>query len=111
LESVKRLKEIESLEDNWNGNGAKPFSMRLITKTQYILENIAVEPEVFPTACSTIQLEFDKTDGSHMEIEISEGREADLFSISADNEEKSESILCEVNEINKVVKEFWQTGQ
>ncbi len=106
-DSIKKLTEIEELEDNWNGNGAASFPKELTMKVRYILEHIAVEPEVFPTACNTIQLEFDRADGAHMEIEISESMDADLFSVSADNKETCESIACEVSEINKVVKEFY----
>jgi len=106
-ESVKKLKEIGELEDNWNGNGATSFSPELLTKVQYILSHIAAEPEVFPTACNSIQLEFERTDGSHMEIEISESGNADIFSVSAEKEETNESIPCDINEINKAVKEFY----
>ena len=106
-ESIKKLKEIAALEDNWNGNGATAFSSGLITKVQYILSHITVEPEVFPTACNTIQLEFDRIDGAHMEIEISEARDADLFSVSVENEEKNVSITCNIDEINKAVEEFY----
>ena len=72
MENLKKLEAIALLKDNWNANGAKAFADSLITKVRNLVMLLDVQPEVFPTACGALQLEYDKEDGSHLEIEFNE---------------------------------------
>lgn len=105
--NIKKLEEIASLQDNWNGNGAKSFSNQLISQVKSLIILLEIQPEVFPTACETIQLEYDKEDGAHLEIEIKEDKSAEVFWIKHTGEEELRNIQANIEMIDKVVKEFY----
>ena len=105
--NLKKLEEIASLQDNWNGNGAKSFSNQLISQVKNLIILLEIQPEVFPTACETIQLEYDKEDGAHLEIEIKEDKSAEVFWIKHTGEEELRNIQANIEMIDKVVKEFY----
>lgn len=107
MDNLKKLESIAELENGWNGNGAKAFSYGLISKVRNMLMFLNVQPEVFPTACNSLQLEYDKSDGSHMEIELTEDEEAEVFQIDSVGCEKIISIQANAETINKVVGEFY----
>ena len=58
-EALEAIEVIRGLEDNWNNNGAKPFSEKLINKAINLVNELTPTPEVFPTACNSIQLEWE----------------------------------------------------
>lgn len=106
--NLKKLEQIASLADNWNGNSAKVFSNRLIAKVRNLVIFLDVQPEIFPTACDTLQLEYDKEDGSHLEIEIGEDEFAEVFCVRHTGEEELENIKATIEMINKVVRKFYE---
>lgn len=107
FENLKKIDAIALLEDNWNDNGAKAFCADLITKVKNIITFLDIQPEVFPTACNSLQLEYDKADGSHMEIELMEGKEAEVFRINENGCESIVNISADIESINKVVNDFY----
>lgn len=107
LENLKKLETIAHLKDNWNANGAKAFADSLITKVRNLVMFLDVQPEIFPTACESLQLEYDKSDGSHLEIEFSESENAEVFSVDDKGCESIRSICSSVDAINKVVNDFY----
>lgn len=107
LQNIKKLETIAMLQDNWNANGAKAFSANLISKVRNIIVFLEIQPEVFPTACESLQLEYDKQDGSHMEIELTEGENAEIFVIDSMGCESIRNIQASVEVINKVVSDFY----
>lgn len=107
LENLKKIETISLLQDDWNGNGAKSFSAGLISKVRNMIMRLPIQPEVFPTACESVQLEYDKADGSHMEIEITEGEDAEVFLIDGMGCENLINIKASIEAINKVVEEFY----
>lgn len=74
IEANSRLNEIETLHDDWNNNGANAFSKSLIQKCREILSQLVAEPFVCPTACGSIQFEYEKENGDYLEFEIYENR-------------------------------------
>jgi hypothetical protein len=107
LENLNKIETIAALNDNWNANGAKAFSSSLITKVRNIIIFLEIQPEVFPTACESLQLEYDKQDGSHMEVELTEGDEAEVFWIDNKGHEEFKRIQANVDAINEVVNNFY----
>lgn len=105
--NLKKIEEIASFQDDWNGNGAKAFSAQLITQVRNLIILLEIQPEIFPTACETIQLEYDKEDGAHLEIEIKEDKSAEVFWVNHTGEEELKKIQANVEVIDKVVKEFY----
>lgn len=68
------LDDIQRLKYNWNDNGAQAFSFRLVEKCRQILNQLVAEPFICPTACGSIQFEYEKEDGDYLEFEIYEDR-------------------------------------
>lgn len=106
IERIKKLKRIAALPDNWNGNGAKAFSKSLIDKVDNLVLNLLITPEVFPTAENSIQLEYDKADKSHLEIEIFEDR-AEIYEVDSAGNESYEKVAPDLRSIDKVVAAFY----
>lgn len=107
LGNLKKLETIALLQDNWNANGAKAFSTGLISKVRNIIVFLKIQPEVFPTACESLQLEYDKQDGSHMEIELTENEDAEVFVVDNTGGESIINIQASIEAINKVVSDFY----
>lgn len=106
--NLEKLKQISSLPYNWNENGANAFSTQLISKIKNLIISLTNQPEIFPTACDTIQLEYDKDDGAHLEIEIGENDLAEVYLIKSNGEDEFKSISSDIDAINKVVEMFYE---
>lgn len=66
---LDKLKEISEYKENWNGYGAEPIRKNLIDACKFIVNQVAVYPEIFPTANKSIQLEY-HSGKEYIEIEI-----------------------------------------
>lgn len=106
-ENLRKINSIAALGDDWNGNGAKAFDFELIERVRQIITCLDIQPELFPTACESIQLEYDKTDGSYMEIEIGKSKFVEVFVVDCTGKEIFSSVSANVDSLNKVVNEFY----
>ncbi len=106
-DNLKKLDEISTLKDNWNGNGAVPIPPALIKKTRALVKALSFQPEIFPTALETIQLEFDNPKHDHMEIEIGLSDKAEVFIAPYDDTEYFETIRSTPASINEKVISFY----
>lgn len=70
LENLKILDGFKTLQKGWNDNNAEPFDLQLIQKVKSIISIISPQPDVFPTACNSIQLEYEMENGNYLEFEI-----------------------------------------
>lgn len=100
-----RISEISELEDNWNGNGAVPFSAELIEKAKAIVYGLVHQPSIFPTACKSIQLEFNNSLGDYLELELFEDGRNREFLYHPDGS-YTEKLVSE-DDIFTVVEEFY----
>lgn len=107
VKNLKKLDQIALLEDGWNGSNAKAFEKQLISKARGIITALELQPEIFPTACGSVQIEYEKEDGSYLEIEINSDDIWEVFEINKDGEEKYFSIVADIEAINKVVNSFY----
>ena len=105
--NLAKLKVIGELQNNWNGNGAGSFSSALIEKVRDLLEHLTIQPQIFPTALSSVQLEYDNSKRDHLEIEISEDDIAEVFYVTYDGHESFESISATYKSINERVGAFY----
>lgn len=104
-ENIQRIEQIKTLTENWNGYGANSFSTQLLERVKSIIMNLSIQPDIFPTAQNSIQLEYEKDDGEYLEFEIFENGDIRQFSISSDGAIFSkDDVLLE--EIDGVVKYF-----
>ncbi|MBR3279121.1 MAG: hypothetical protein IKG01_09545 [Lachnospiraceae bacterium] len=106
-DNLNKLEEIGNLKDNWNGNGAAAIPPSLIKKARALIKNLTVQPEIFPTALQTIQLEFDNPRHDHMEIELALSENAEVFVAPYDDTEYFETIRSTPAAINERVSAFY----
>ena len=107
--NLKKLKEISDLKDNWNDNNAKKFSPELISIFKKILENIVEQPEIFPTANNSIQMEYELIDNSYLEFEIFEDKIICLEVPQRNYSKYKEQIIPnDIKIINNIVNNFFE---
>ena len=107
IHNKQKLASIRSMKKNWNGNGAPAFSKKLIDKVENLLNKLVIQPEIFPTALGTIQLEYDNSRRDHMEIEIGVSEVAEVFIVKFNGEELTENINVTAEIINERVQSFY----
>ncbi len=107
ITNLKRLQEIANLKNNWNNNGASAFNTKLIDKVRALTISLTYQPEIFPTANDSIQLEWDKCNGEYLEIEVSTSA-IDVFRIDTFGHEVT-STINDIKECNSIVKEFFES--
>ncbi|MBO7356868.1 MAG: type II toxin-antitoxin system Phd/YefM family antitoxin [Lachnospiraceae bacterium] len=105
--NLKKIEAIAGLKKDWNGNGAPSFSKKMIRKVTDIVNTLIIQPEVFPTAMGTIQLEFDNSRRDHMEIEITPGDTAEIFTVTYDGRELFDSIPADTEDLNRRISSFY----
>ena len=105
--NLEKLNTIRSFRDNWNGNGAPSFPTELINKVENLILSLSIQPEIFPTALCTIQLEYDNSRRDHMEIEIGLDENAEVFTVLFNGEEKSDLIPATAETINELAESFY----
>ena len=107
--NLKKLKGISDLKDNWNDNNAKKFSPELISIVKNILENIVEQPEIFPTANNSIQMEYELIDNSYLEFEIFEDKIICLEVPQRNYSKYKEQIISnDIKIINNIVNNFFE---
>lgn len=108
--NLERLDRFAAFEDNWNGNDASKFSKDLIEKVKYIIENISVQPSVFPVARDSIQFEYTKDNGDYLEFELYDDGRLTKFIMRSDDTTDFGSngidMPNDMDSINDVVNEF-----
>ncbi|MDF1495230.1 hypothetical protein [Caproiciproducens sp. CPB-2] len=105
-ENLKRLDAFSKFETNWNGHGAAPIPMNVIAKMKGLVLTLAHQPDIFPTACDSIQFEYEKDDGSYLEFELFEDK-LQVFSMDSKGTENTSYVNFDAQEINKVVNNFY----
>lgn len=105
--NLRKIEAIAGLKKDWNGNGAPSFSKKMIRKVTDIVNGLIIQPEVFPTAMGTIQLEFDNSRRDHMEIEITPDGAAEIFTVTYDGRELFDSIPADTDSLNRRISSFY----
>lgn len=67
---------------------------------------IEFQPEIFPTACSAVQLEWENKKNEYLEMEILEDS-VNIFQIDSDGNEKQKIIDLNGEVIKKIVRDFY----
>ena len=106
-DNLDRLDRFANFQYNWNGYGAEPIPNQLIVRTKNLLQNLKEQPDVFPTANKSIQIEYEKTNGEYLEFEIFGDNHVHMFRVYADGTECDETFNFDLSQINKNVGEFY----
>ncbi len=106
ITNLKRLSEIEKLPDNWNNNGAERIPTSIIKTVRKLLMSLTYQPEVFPTACDAVQLEWENKRDEYLEMEVLEDS-VNVFQIDSDGEERQWTISIDEKKIKETVEDFY----
>lgn len=106
IRNLAKLRRISMLEYNWNGYGSEPFSTELISQAKNLLREIHIQPEIFPTATGTIQLEYEKDNGDYLEFQFNGSGQCEAFKL-VNGVEEYLSVLEFPEAINELVEDFY----
>ncbi len=98
-ENRNQLDLISKLDNNWDKYGAEKFNEKILEKAYRIIRNVDIQPELFASSRSTIQLEYDNND-DYLEFEIFKDeivmyREKGLSSTEEEIEEENISDIVD----------------
>lgn len=105
--NLRKLDRISEFQNGWNGYDAKKFSGRLINNAKNTVFSLIYQPELFPTAKNTIQLEYDGPNDTYLEFEIDETDNIGVFSIDKNGNEKYQIVKRNAETLNQMVKELY----
>lgn len=81
----------------------------MISIVKNILENIVEQPEIFPTANNSIQMEYELIDNSYLEFEIFEDKIICLEVPQRNYSKYKEQIIPnDIKIINNIVNNFFE---
>lgn len=69
-DNLKTLSGIQHMCDNWNDYGASAFSKTIIDRAKCIINNLSIQPLIYPTANESVQFEFKNKNNDYLEFEI-----------------------------------------
>lgn len=102
-DSLARLDEISNLKYNWNGNRAGKFTEQLIEFIREIVKGLDIQPDIFPTGNSSIQMEYTNKNGDYLEFEIFETKKIHKYTRIG---ELDNTEYVDVSDINNIVNSF-----
>lgn len=109
--NLLKLMDFASLTNNWNGYGAKPIPEEVILHTGEILRELNHQPEVFPCATGTIQLEYELDNLDYLQMKITQNGEIKLFGMDECGHISKAQYKAFIAEIfNDIIDEFWEHG-
>lgn len=103
LNNIDKVNSFQHLNLGWNGYEADPIDKSIIDDVKSQLYLLSIQPDVFPTARNSVQLEFHHDNGNYLEFEIFRDKVVKLC--ETNNKEIEQEIKLE--EINKMVDEFY----
>lgn len=106
--NLLKLNEIKSLKRNWNGNNAKPIPRKIINKTKFLLINLDRQPQIFPTANDSIQIEYDGENKSYLELQVTKKNTLSFYKVDKFGKETEGAIPVSSSSINTLVEEFYE---
>lgn len=106
MDNLLKLNEIQQLPRNWNGNGAQKFSKKIINKAKSLLIDLTLQPQVFPTANNSIQIEFDRDNGAYLEFQLTKSSQLSYFWVKKDGSEVNGTVPCSSYYVNQLLESF-----
>lgn len=106
IKNLNRLDRISELRNDWNGYGADAFSQKLIQRVRKTILALDMQPEIFPTAAGTIQLEYHKGYTEYLEFQISDSYEFEVYIQTSETEQDFRKPFS-IQSINEVVNNFY----
>ena len=105
LFNLLKLKKYEKLSDGWSGENSKAIDSEILSKANYLINTLAIQPDIYPTPRGTIQFEYYKN-SNYLEFEIFPTENKMLKVIK---NEPYETIVNHLFDINKEVNAFYES--
>ena len=103
-----KLDEIKNLKRNWNGNKARPITRNVINKTKSLIINLDRQPQLFPTANDSIQIEYDGDANSYLELQVTKRKLISYYKVDKAGNELSGTVPASSFSVNKLVEAFYE---
>ena len=103
--SLTRLTQMAMLKNNWDGYGAEPLPRETIYYAQRLIHSLHFQPEIFPTAAGSLQIEYEKNNGDYLELQFTGQGFCKAFRCISGNEEYF-SLPDNSDAVNTLVDEF-----
>ena len=98
--------DILALKDNWNDNDAEAFEPDFVSRVRDLSKKLKKEPFVAPTACNSIQLEYENENG-YLEFEIFEDC-IYIFQCNNENSCVSEKLdTFDIEKLNEYISDLY----
>ena len=103
-----KLDEIKTFKSNWNGNKAHPIPKKVVEKTKTLILNLEQQPQIFPTANDSIQIEYDGENNSYLELQVTKQNSLSFYLVNKSGKEMTGNIPFSSFALNALVKEFYE---
>ncbi len=108
LNNLNKLTQFAKYEKNWNGYDADPFSPDLISIMMDLILRLRIQPQIFPVADNSIQIEYDGENGRYLEFQIYENGKVHCYREDGKGNDEEKTLDLNATEINKIVEEFYE---
>ncbi len=106
VDSLTKLRQIAMLKNNWDGYGAEPLPRETIYHAQRLIRSLHFQPEIFPTAAGSLQIEYEKNNGDYLELQFTGRGFCEAFRCIGGNEEYF-SLPDNSSSINALIDDFY----
>ena len=109
-ENLARLDRYSKFESDWDGYGAKPNSMKVIETVKAILNEIHIQPLIFPIGSGDIQLEWEDH-GIYMELDVFKDTNLNSFEVFETDGMSCRYIqFSSIDQLNEELKVIFPNG-
>lgn len=105
--NLAKLDDIRALKKNWNGNGARKISKKIINRTRSLLIALDRQPQVFPTANDSVQIEYDGNEHAYLEFQVTKKTRLPFYMVDKTGTEKTGDIPFSASAVNELVEQFY----
>lgn len=105
FKNLSTLEKLKYLKDNWNLYGAKPLDPHVIDSCINLISTLTYQPDIFPTANLSIQLEYENKNEDYLELEFFNTDHIISFFQSNTGEERYE--VYNASQIKNLVDDFY----
>lgn len=103
----QRLHLMSSLKKGWDGEEAGEISSITLQHLQWIIGELVHQPLLQPTVAGTVQLEYEKSNGDYLEIEVFDNQLEIFTSLSNGDEALITSSEVSAGRINQELYRFY----
>lgn len=77
--NLNKIEFMKAFTEDWNGNGAKAFSVKAIQLFEEIINSLVKQPEIAPTGRNSLLMQYELDDKSILAFEVRENVTEKVF--------------------------------